>query len=66
MALGWLCLLDWWFGWRWADFGWYIGWFTVVPGTGLVESKELGWYLGGLGNKLVVWVVSVWFGVALG
>ena len=43
-----------------------FGWFTVVPGTGLVESKELGWYLDGLGNKLVVWVVSVWFGVVLG
>ena len=38
----------------------------MVPGTGLVESKELGWYLDGLGNKLVVWVVSVWFGVVLG
>ena len=22
VALGWLCLLDVWFGWRWADFGW--------------------------------------------
>ena len=35
-------------------------------------SKELGWYLDGFGNKLVVWVVwvvwvvSVWFGVVLG
>ena len=43
-----------------------FGLFTVVPGTGLVESKELGWYLVGLGNKFVVWVVSVWFGVVLG
>ena len=43
-----------------------FGWFTVVPGTGLVESKELGWYLDDLGNKLVVWVVSVWFGIVLG
>ena len=43
-----------------------FGWFTVVPGTGLVESKKLGWYLDGLGNKLVVWVVSVWFGSVLG
>ena len=32
----------------------------------LVESKELGWYLDGLDNKLVVWVVSMWFGVVLG
>ena len=38
----------------------------MVPETGLVESKELGWYLDGLGNKLVVWVVNVWFGVVLG
>ena len=66
MALGWLCLLYGWFGWRWADFGGTFGWFTVVPGTGLVESKELGWYLDGLGNKFVVWVVSVSFGVVLG
>ena len=43
-----------------------FGWFTVVLGTGLVESKELGWHLDGSGNKLVVWVVSVWFGVVLG
>ena len=35
--------------------GGIFGWFTVVPGTGLVESKESGWYLDGLGNKLVVW-----------
>ena len=40
-----------------------FGWFKVVPWTGLVESKELGWYLDC--NKLVVWVVSVWFGVVL-
>ena len=32
-----------------------FGWFTVVPGTGLVESKELGWYFDGL-------VTSWWFG----
>ena len=31
-----------------------------------MESKELGWYLDCLGNKLVVWVVSVWFRVVLG
>ena len=43
-----------------------FGWFTVVPGTCLMESKELGWYLDGLGNKLMLWVVSVWFGVVLG
>ena len=43
-----------------------FGWFTVEPGTALGESKELGWYLDGLGNKLMVWVVSVWFGVVLG
>ena len=43
-----------------------FGWFMLVPGYGLVESKELGWYLDSLGNKLVVWVVSVWFGVVLG
>ena len=43
-----------------------FGWFTVVPWTGLVESKALGWYLDCLGNKLVVWVVSVWFGLVLG
>ena len=47
-------------------FGGTFGWFTVVPWTGLVESKELGWYLDCLGNKLVVLVVSVWFGVVLG
>ena len=39
-----------------------FGWFTVVPGTGLVESKELGWYWDCFGSKLVVGVVSVWFG----
>ena len=38
----------------------------MVPGIGLAESKKLGWYLDGLGNKLVVWVVSVWFRVVLG
>ena len=43
-----------------------FGWFTVVPGTGLVESKGLGWHWVGLGNKWVVWVVSVWFGIVLG
>ena len=37
-------------------------WFKVVPGTCLVESKGLGWYLYSLGNK---WVVSGWFGVEL-
>ena len=36
-----------------------FGWFTVVPWTGLEESKELGWYLDCVGNKLVVLVVSV-------
>ena len=66
MALGWLCLLDGWFGWRWADLGGTFSWFTVVHGTVLLESKELGWYLDGLGTKLVVWVVSEWFGVVLG
>ena len=43
-----------------------FGWFTVVPGTGLVKSKGLGWYWVGLGNKWVVLVVSVWFGMVLG
>ena len=53
-----------------------FGWFTLVPGYGLVESKELGWYLDCLGNKLVwggtgpVWVVSRCFeeisGIRLG
>ena len=52
MALGWLCLLDGWFGGVWLILGGTFGWFTLVPGTGLVESKELGWYLDGLGNKL--------------
>ena len=28
-----------------------FGWFTVVPGTGLVESTGLGWHWVGLGNK---------------
>ena len=34
-----------------------FGWFTVVSGTGLVEIKELRWYLevGGLGGTCVVW-----------
>ena len=31
VALGWLCLLDGWFGWRKADFGWYI--WLVYGGT---------------------------------
>ena len=31
VTLGWLCLLDGWFGWRWADFGWYI--WLVYGGT---------------------------------
>ena len=65
MALGRLCLLDGWFGGIGLILGGTFGWFTVVPWTGLMESKELGWYLDGLGNKLVVWVVSVWFGVVL-
>ena len=39
-----------------------FGWFTVEPWTDLVESKELGWCLDCLGNKLVVWMVRVWFG----
>ena len=26
----------------WLILGGTFGWFTVVPGTGLVESKELG------------------------
>ena len=43
-----------------------VGWFTLATGTVLVESKAVEWYLDGLGNKLVVWVVSVWFGVVLG
>ena len=43
-----------------------FGWSTVVPGTGLVESKGLGLYWVGLMNKWVVWVVNVWFGVVLG
>ena len=78
--MGWLGLVYGWFGWLWTGYvcwmgglygvglilGGTFGWFTLVPGTGLVESKELGWYMGGLGNKLVVWVVSVLFGVVLG
>ena len=59
VALGWLCLVDGWFG---LALGWFwvvrICWFTVVR-TGLVESKGLEWYWVGLGNKWVVWVVSV-------
>ena len=51
----------------WVGVGLVLGgtfcWFTVVR-TGLVESK--GWYWVGLGNKWVVWVVSVWFGVVFG
>ena len=39
-AKGWLGLLDGWFGWRWADLDGTFGCFTVVPGTGLVESKS--------------------------
>ena len=54
----------------WEDVGLVLGgtfcWFTVVPGTGLAESKGLGWYWVGLGNKWVVWVVSVWFRVVFG
>ena len=38
-----------------------FGWFTVVPGTGLMESKGLGWYWVGLGNKWVVWVVQSYY-----
>ena len=43
VALGWLCLLDGWFGWRWADF-----WVVHLAGSrwylGLVwcKGKELG------------------------
>ena len=55
MGLGWVG----WMGWGRAGKG-RLDW------TGLVESKEIGWYLDGLGNKLVVWVVGVWFGVVLG
>ena len=63
VVLGWLCLVD---GWFVLVLGGIFCWFTMVPGTGLVESKGLGWYLVGLGNKWVVWVVSVWFGVIFG
>ena len=53
----------------WDGVGLVLGgtfcWFTVVR-TGFVESKGLGWYSVGLGNKWVVWVVSVWFGVVCG
>ena len=35
----------------WVALGWWYFWFTVVPRTGLVESKGLGWYWVGLGNK---------------
>ena len=31
VALGWLCLVDGWFGWRWAGFGWYF--WLVYGGT---------------------------------
>ena len=44
-------------GWHWAGLGGTFGRFTVVPRTGLVESKGLGWYWVGSGNKWVVWVV---------
>ena len=47
VALGWLCLVDGWFG---LVLGGTFGRFTVLPGTGLVESKGLGWYWVGLGN----------------
>ena len=43
----------------WVALGLFLGGtfgrFTVVPGTGLVESKGLGWYWVGLGNKWVGW-----------
>ena len=44
------------FGVIFGRFGWF-GVFprtrlTVVPGTGLVESKGLGWYWVGLGNSV--------------
>ena len=66
MVLGWLCLVDGWFG---LGLGWF--WVVLFVGfnvlrTGLVESKGLGWYWVGLGNKWVVWVVTVWFEVVFG
>ena len=38
-----------WVGWGGIGLvlGGTFGWFTVEPGAGLVESKGLGWYLGG-------------------
>ena len=39
MALGWLCLLDGWFGWFWADSGWYIWLVYGGTGLGLVKCK---------------------------
>ena len=65
-GIGLVMFARWWVWWRWADFGWCIWLVSVVPWTGLVESKELRWYLDCLGNKLGVWVVSVWFWVVLG
>ena len=40
VALGWLCLLDGCLGGVGLILGGTFGWFTVVPGADLVESKE--------------------------
>ena len=52
----------------WVVVGLVLGgtFYLVYGGTDWFGGKGLGWYWVGLGNKWVVWVVSVWFGVVFG